>query len=133
MEHWAASRGSKKQKDGSHIHKHQELQRKGAEPDIVLRFVSSHRTALSRQTAEAVRIMKRGGAGAVLNSKSEFNRCLIPRLQLLEEDTIKELEQAEEKELKDTTEELQEFEDEWEQRKREHCTGSRRSSNQRSS
>ena len=42
----------------------------------------------------------------------------IPRLQLMEEDTIKEVEQAEEKELRDTMEGLQELEDEWEQRKR---------------
>ena len=36
------------------------------------------RTALSRQTAEAMRIGKRGAEGAMLNSRSEFNRCFIP-------------------------------------------------------
>ena len=36
--------------------------------------------------AEAVRIRRRGGEGAILNSKAEFNRCHIPRLQLEEEE-----------------------------------------------
>ena len=39
-----------------------------------------YRTALSRQVGEAVRIRRRGEA--ILNSRSEFNRCLITRLSL---------------------------------------------------
>ena len=46
------------------------------------RVVSQHRTALARQVSEAVRIGRRGGAGAVLNSKAEYNRCHIPRLRM---------------------------------------------------
>ena len=42
----------------------------------------------------------------MLNSKSEFNRCYIPRLQLVEEDVIKEIEQAEEEVTRETMEEL---------------------------
>ena len=78
-----------------------------------MRVVEFHRTPLSRQTAEAVRIMKRGGAGAVLNSKSEYNRCYIPRLRMVEEDVAKELELAEEEELSQISEELNRIEDEW--------------------
>ena len=49
-------------------------------------MVSSHRTALNRQIREAVRIRRRGGAANILNSKSEFNRCQIPRLVVEVED-----------------------------------------------
>ena len=118
MEHWNASKGSQKQKEGSHIFKHQQLHHKGAEPDFVLRMVTTHKTALSRQTSKAVRIMRRGGAGAVLNSKSEFNRCYIPRLQLVEEDVIKEMEQAEEEEIPEASRELLTQDNIWEQQKR---------------
>ena len=45
-------------------------------------MISFHRTALSRQLKEAVRIRRRGGEGSILNSKGEYNRCYIPRLEL---------------------------------------------------
>ena len=76
QEHWADFRRNKKD---SHIRKHQELQHNGEAPNFIMRAVSFHRSALSRQTAEAIRIRRRGGMGTVLNSKSEFNRCYIPR------------------------------------------------------
>ena len=76
LEHWADFRRNKKD---SHIRKHQELQHNGEAPNFIMRAVSFHRSALSRQTAEAIRIRRRGGMGTVLNSKSEFNRCYIPR------------------------------------------------------
>ena len=44
-----------------------------------MKVVGVHRTALSRQVGEAVRIVRRG---LVLNSRSEFNRCSISRLSL---------------------------------------------------
>ena len=40
----------------------------------------------SRQVGEAVRIRRRGGAGSILNSKTEYDRCRIPRLVVQEED-----------------------------------------------
>ena len=43
----------------------------GGEPTFVMRIVQFHRTALSRQCGEAIRIMRRGGAGSVLNSRAE--------------------------------------------------------------
>ena len=106
-EHWAAARGSQKAKEGSHMAKHQELCHPGVEPQFTLRAVGFHPSALSRQTAEAVRIAKRGGEGAVLNSKSEFNRCFIPRLQLIGEELVEQVERAEEEETEANLRELQ--------------------------
>ena len=64
----------------SHIQKHMELAHKEDEkPDFVMRAVSYHKSALTRQVGEAVRIGRRGGAGQILNSKSEYERCRIPR------------------------------------------------------
>ena len=62
-----------------------------------MRVVRSYKTALSRQIGEAVRIRRRGGAGLILNSKSEYNRCKIPRLVLeeLDEEQIKAMEDKE--------------------------------------
>ena len=57
-----------------------------------MRVVSSSRTALERQTREAVRIRRRGGEGAILNSKAEYSRSYIPRLHLEDTDTLRELE-----------------------------------------
>ena len=84
LEHWASFR-SKNAK--SHIFQHQAMEHGGEPPDFMMRVVSFHKTALSRQIKEAVRIRRRGGAGAILNSKSEYNRCHIPRLQMEEEET----------------------------------------------
>ena len=62
----------------------------GEEPDIILRPVMLYRMAHSRQVWEAVRIRRRGGAGSILNSKAEFERCRIPRLVLEQVDEEKE-------------------------------------------
>ena len=67
--------------------------------------VKFFKTALSRQVAEAARILRRGGAGAILNSKNEFNRCQIPRLKVEEEEdepTILRMEQEEERQRDET-------------------------------
>ena len=83
-----------------------------------MRVMEYHKTALSRQTAEAVWIQRRGGAGAVLNSKNKYNCCFIPSLWLIEEEVVEEMERAEEQELRDTMEQLGEQDNEWERRKR---------------
>ena len=63
-----------------------------------MRVVKNYRSALSRQIGEAVRIRRRGGAGCILNSKSEFDRCQIPRLIIEEQDeeTVKKRKEEEE-------------------------------------
>ena len=38
-------------------------------------ILNYHKSALSRQIKEAVRIRRRGGERRILNSKVEFNRC----------------------------------------------------------
>ena len=82
-------------KEKSHIAKHQGAAHKeGEEPDFIIKPVRFYKTALSRQIGEAVRIRRRGGAGAILNSKSEYSRCKIPRLVL--EDVDEEEEQRQE-------------------------------------
>ena len=82
-EHWQAFRTGD---EGSHILKHQTLNHQNKEPQFIMMVSSFHKSALERQVGEAVRIRRRGGQGAVLNSKSEFNRCRIPRLVVEEQD-----------------------------------------------
>ena len=93
--------------------KHVEQVHKGEEPQFMMRVVQFHQSALSRQTAEAVRIRRRGGEGAVLNSRSEFNKCFIPRLRLIEEEELEEREKMEKIEEEEMREELQDREEQW--------------------
>ena len=58
-----------------------------------MRVVGSRSTATSRQISEAVRIRRRGGEGRILNSRSEYNRSHIPRLQVEEEELTKKREE----------------------------------------
>ena len=116
-EHWADYRGGEKAKMRSHIYKHQELQHKGEDAKFMLRTISFHRSALSRQTAEAVRIKRRGGDGAVLNSRSEYNRCYIPRLRVVDEEETKKAERMEEEASRMTGEELLLLDSRWERSK----------------
>ena len=103
VEHWSQARkGDLK----SHMVRHQAQLHPGEPPSFHFKLISTHRSALSRQVREAVRIRRRGGEGHILNSKGEFNRCHIPRLVLEEEDddakkTRLEREQQEKRDLKD--------------------------------
>ena len=84
-EHWQGYRGAKK--EDNHMWKHQQLEHGGREPDFTMKVVGgSHSNALVRQVSEAVRIRRRGGETAILNSKAEYNRCHIPRLQVEKEE-----------------------------------------------
>ena len=54
-----------------------------------MKVVQHHRSALSRQVGEAIRIRRRG---LTLNSKGEYNRCSISRLTLaLDDDNLGDL------------------------------------------
>ena len=101
-------------REKSHMLKHQVLHHNQEDTPFVMRAVSYHRSALSRQAAEAVRIMRRGGEGAILNSKGEFNRCFIPRLMLIEEDKLKELEEMDKEENRRTEFTIKENQEAWE-------------------
>ena len=67
-------------KEDSHILKHwlTSHPEQSNPPDFRIEVVGSFQDALTRQVAEAVRIELRGEN--VLNSKSEYTRCRIPRL-----------------------------------------------------
>ena len=82
-----------------------------------MRVVNNSRTALERQTREAVRIRRRGGEGAILNSKAEYNRSYIPRLQLEEQSCIRKRELEEKRMEDEMIRELDLTQAEWEQKK----------------
>ena len=67
--------------------KHQKLEHIGEpDPNFHMKVRGFYKTALARQVAEAVYIRRRGGEGAILNSRGEFSRCYIPRLQVVQEE-----------------------------------------------
>ena len=67
-----------KRMENSHIRKHWDEAHPGENmPTFKFKMVGSFKDCLTRQVAEAVRIMNKG---RVLNSKSEFSRCHISRL-----------------------------------------------------
>ena len=49
-------------------------------PKFEFKLISSFQDPLTRQLSEAVRIEQRGPD--ILNSRSEFNRCKVPRLRI---------------------------------------------------
>ena len=83
-----------------------------AEPKFIMRVVQHCRTPLSRQIGEAVRIRRRGGAGCILNSKAEYDRCRIPRL-IVEEQDVEQLEKDEEQELAQKISSIEEQTADW--------------------
>ena len=99
-------RDAQGQKDDSHMHKHW----KTAHPDLPeapqfnIKVVASFQDALSRQLSEAVRIDLRGGN--VLNSKSEYSRCRVPRLRIDKEEwKVDDQKEAKDKKKKEALEE----------------------------
>ena len=82
-----------------------------------MKITGFYKSALSRQTAEAVRIRRRGGEGAVLNSKAEINRYYVPRLRSVEEQESAEMEQAEKEQLEALNNELDRSDKSWERSK----------------
>ena len=115
-EHWGDWRSNK---EGSHMRKHQEEAHEGAAPKFCMRVVKSYKSALSRQIGEAVRIRRRGGAGCILNSKSEFDRCQIPRLTIEEQDEekLKKRKEEEEQEMEKILSSLEEQTNMWGEKK----------------
>ena len=107
-EHWGAWESKS---DKSHILKHQLMVHKEQEPRFVMKAVKYYRSALTRQIGEAVRIRRRGGAGMILNSKSEYDRCKIPRL-IVEEEEVTE-EQSMEQQLREVQASIEEQATAW--------------------
>ena len=69
-------------KEDSHILKHWQEHHgdQDQHPAFHFKIIGSFQDALTRQVSEAVRIDLRGGG--VLNSKSEYSRCKLPRLTI---------------------------------------------------
>ena len=111
--------GARRRADNNHMVRHVKMEHKEDEaPNFSLRVVKHYKTALARQVAEAVRIRRRGGEGAILNSRGEFSRSYIPRLTVKEEDEEKDRDlRIEEKRLRSRT--LREQDVSWEQLRRE--------------
>ena len=78
--------------------RHQALAHVGEPPAFI-----NHKTALSRRIKEAVRKRRWEGAGRILNSKSEYDRCHIPRLVAESEDDKKEQRLTMEKKSREDT------------------------------
>ena len=76
------------------------------DPQFRLEIVATFGDPLTRQLAEAVRIEKRGPD--ILNSKSEFSRCRVPRLKIDAEGWKKSSRQDEETNKKESHSELEE-------------------------
>ena len=70
----------------SHILKHYLLEHEDIEMSALefgIRVTGSYKSPVERQVAEAVKIEFEQEKGTnLLNSKSEFNRCQIPRLKI---------------------------------------------------
>ena len=98
--------------------KHQIMEHGGAPPEFVFKVISYHKTPLNRQIKEVIMIRRRGGTTEILNSRSEFNRCHIPRLvvEVEEEGIRKAREQKEEEEIKELIRSLESEELTWEER-----------------
>ena len=95
---------------GSHMLKHLLEYHHQEDFDTIkfgMKVVRYHRTAYVRQIHESVAIQNERQKHIILNSKSEFNRCALPRLtlQLGENDYRKERER--EKEEREREEEVE--------------------------
>ena len=111
LEHHADLRNKREK---SHMYKHRVLHHEDKETPFLMKVISFHKSALSRQAAEAVRIRRRGGEGSILNSKAEFNRSYIPRLTLVEEEKLVEMDRLEEEAEKLAQEEIRNQQEAWE-------------------
>ena len=111
-EHWGGVRSSNQK---NHMIKHMEMEHKGEQPCFTMKVVRHFKTALARQVSEAVRIRRRGGEGAILNSRGEFNRCHIPRLKVDEEEEPDDVKIAEKKAEEQLEKRLVEQDMIWEQ------------------
>ena len=97
-EHWNdAQAGS----SDSHMVKHwvSDHAEEKSMPDFKIKVVASFKDALTRQIAESVRIDRRGSG--VLNSRTEYSRCRLPRLTIDRSEW--ELAEMARKEIEDVT------------------------------
>ena len=113
IEHWKGYIGSKKEDN--------QLMAK-----FTMKVVGGLKTALNRQVSEAMRIRRRSGEHIILNSKTEYNRCHIPRLRVEQEEEIVAKEEQQRAQYDKIEEELNGEQLEWEQERRRMVKGSRK-------
>ena len=73
----------KELKKESHMVKHYFSVHEGENPEEMefhMRIIKTHRSAFNRQISESVEIQNQKKDHVILNSKSEYNRCALPRL-----------------------------------------------------
>ena len=105
-----------KMKDESHMFNHIVDTHEDEEyPQFSMKVLRGHRTALERQIHEAVIIANSWDKGNLLNSKHEYNRCVIPRISVMMGDQ----EQLGKKRTKGEEEEDMRLEEELGMKKRE--------------
>ena len=113
---------------GSHLLKHYLKHHKNIgmeEMEIGRKIKSSFKSAIERQISEAVAISRADKEGVILmNSKAEYNRCKLPRLNTQSiEDQMKEAEEEKKKE-KEIEKEIKELKKQKKSQKerRERCS-----------
>ena len=80
--------------------KHKVLRHPSEEVTFTMKVIKKHKSAFERQVQESILIELNQVDGNILNSKSGFNRCLIPRLTVMMGDRVVE----DNPESKETTE-----------------------------
>ena len=77
---------------GNALYKHVTDVHQGELVDFKMKVVRRHQTALFRQVHEAVRLhrISKNPGVKILNSKGEYNRCKLPRLQVQGQDEFKD-------------------------------------------
>ena len=107
----------KSRKEDTHMHEHGEKEHRDTEggPHFGMKILRAHRLALERQIHEAV-LISNSWQKEILNSKQEYNRCIIPRLSIIVGTQVKEDTDGEAKAYQES--ELRELEDNCKERKR---------------
>ena len=97
-------------KKDSHMLKHYFSMHEGEkveDMDFGMRIVKAHKTAFNRQISESVIIQTEKKQHVILNSKSEYNRCALPRLTAkMGEESFSKLEKSK-REEKEAEKELE--------------------------
>ena len=70
------------EKEANHMYKHVVNEHGGERVNFSMKVVSCHDKPLSRQLEEAV-LIEEEKESSLMNSKSEFNRCRIPRISIM--------------------------------------------------
>ena len=117
-EHWNQF---KNMEERSHLLKHYLQHHKDIKPEemeIGMKVKSKFKSAIERQISEAVAISREERDGTILmNSKAEYNRCKLPRLNTMS--LAEQMKEAEEEKEKEMAKQIRELKKEKKARKKE--------------